>query len=294
MTFAANLANNKASLTVNLQVVPTSTVSTNPTGQLVVVDGATYLSPQSFAWTPGSIHTIGVPPAVWNGQAQNAFAGWSDGGTQTHTVTAPTLLTDTSLWTATLTKSYPIQTIVTPAGSGTVTFSPPLNGGFLPTGTPVQITATPNAGFKFVGFQGGPLKSVPVVQNFSVEYASTITATFAPAASPLLYVSPGAITLTPTTDHPNQVTAALAVHNIGTGASVGASITSVSNFTAVSGSGTVQSLSAPASLGTILPATSASTTWNFDWPPTATRVRFTVNFQDSTGYRGSTTLTLIR
>src|SRR5262249_22692290 len=36
------------------------TVTTNPSGLSITVDGATLTAPQTFQWTPGSSHTIGV------------------------------------------------------------------------------------------------------------------------------------------------------------------------------------------------------------------------------------------
>ena len=62
-------------------------------GLLIEVDGETYTAPHSFDWEPGSIHTIGVasPQKIKSQYAdfiRYLFAKWSDGGAQSHSVTA--------------------------------------------------------------------------------------------------------------------------------------------------------------------------------------------------------------
>jgi hypothetical protein len=50
----------------------------------------------------------------------------------------------------------------------------------------------------------------------------------------------------------------------------------------------------PLNLGTIAPGASASGAVTFNWPASATRVKFTVNFTADGGYAGSTTVTTFR
>ena len=78
--------------------IPTkTTITTNPVGLMIEVDGETYTAPHSFDWPPGSIHTIGVtaPQKTLDGyyyhiwpDARYLFAKWSDGGARSHSVTA--------------------------------------------------------------------------------------------------------------------------------------------------------------------------------------------------------------
>ena len=81
--------------------IPTrTTVTTNPVGLMIEVDGEAYIAPHSFDWAPGTRHTIGVASpqhdvyfhyeeiSVNSGYLRYLFAKWSDGRAQTHFVTA--------------------------------------------------------------------------------------------------------------------------------------------------------------------------------------------------------------
>jgi len=68
---------------------PVTTVTTVPAGRTVTVDGTDYTAPRSFRWTPGDLHQIGVPSPQGPADSMLVFSGWSDGGAQTHTITAP-------------------------------------------------------------------------------------------------------------------------------------------------------------------------------------------------------------
>ena len=63
------------------------TFNTSPTGLQVSVDGTPYTAPQSFYWPYLSVHTL----SVTSPQGQYVFQSWSDGGAQTHSVTANNL-----------------------------------------------------------------------------------------------------------------------------------------------------------------------------------------------------------
>jgi hypothetical protein len=60
------------------------TIDTSPSGLQLVVDGYVYTAPVAFYWAYNSVHTLSVSSP----QGQNSFLRWSDGGTQTHVVTA--------------------------------------------------------------------------------------------------------------------------------------------------------------------------------------------------------------
>ena len=90
----------------------TITVHTSPAGLDVGIGEETGPSPLQHEAIVGSTNTLTAPtPQVFNGRSY-AFYGWSDGGTQTHALTAPA--TD-----ATITASY---APITP-GTQTLTFS---------------------------------------------------------------------------------------------------------------------------------------------------------------------------
>jgi uncharacterized repeat protein (TIGR01451 family) len=90
--FDPNPANNTATATSTLLAPPvTVSVTTSPAGPAFTVDGVTYNTMQTFTWLQGSIHSIGTasPQTSGTGTLFN-FASWSDGGAETHSVTAPT------------------------------------------------------------------------------------------------------------------------------------------------------------------------------------------------------------
>jgi len=71
------------------------TVTTNPPGLSVVVDGGQpALAPQFLNCTPGSPHTISTTsPQTASTGVVYGFANWSDGGGQTHSITCPAVAT---------------------------------------------------------------------------------------------------------------------------------------------------------------------------------------------------------
>src|SRR4051812_15037521 len=58
----------------------TVTVQSNVAGRTVSVDGTSYVSPQTFSWTPGSTHTIATTTSQSGGTGvQYSWTNWSDG-----------------------------------------------------------------------------------------------------------------------------------------------------------------------------------------------------------------------
>ena len=95
------------------------TVTTTPSGLQVSVDGTTYTAPQTFTWSSGSSHTLSsASPQSGLTGIRYAFASWSDGGGQTHTVTTPSSATT---YTASFTTQYSLTTTASPSAGGTVT-----------------------------------------------------------------------------------------------------------------------------------------------------------------------------
>ena len=54
------------------------TVTTNPAGLPVTIDGTQYIAPVSTQWATGSTHVIGAVTPVTSGGARYIFSGWSD------------------------------------------------------------------------------------------------------------------------------------------------------------------------------------------------------------------------
>jgi hypothetical protein len=108
---------NASDITTILVAVTSITVTTNPAGLSVVVDGTTYAAPQNFNWTPGSNHTVNVTSPQGGAGTHLIFANWSDAGAQSHTVVTPN---STTTYTANFTTQYLLTRGVTPGGSGTI------------------------------------------------------------------------------------------------------------------------------------------------------------------------------
>ncbi len=138
------------SLSVTISPTPLSySITTNPSGLQITVDGATCTGPCTFAWVPGSTHTLSVasPQSVIPG-TRYLFSSWSDGGTQTHTMTASASCTT---YTASFNTQYSLTTSVNTSGAGVIT---PSRMNWYNTGQIVSISATATSGYIFTGWSG--------------------------------------------------------------------------------------------------------------------------------------------
>ncbi len=90
--------------TAGFSTNPTTTVTTDPAGRSITVDGQNYTAPQSFSWTPGLNHTIATTSTQDGGSdTQFVWNNWSDGGALSHTITAPS---SNATYTANFTTQY--------------------------------------------------------------------------------------------------------------------------------------------------------------------------------------------
>ena len=138
------------------------TVTTNPPGLALTIDGASYTAPATVNWNPGDQHTLSVASPQGTG-TRNVFSKWSDGGAQSHTVTAPTAATT---YTASFTTQYLLTTSVAPAGSGSVAANPTSTDGYYNSGASVQLTASPSASFaKWSGDASGTSNPTTLTMN---------------------------------------------------------------------------------------------------------------------------------
>ncbi|MCZ2147189.1 MAG: S-layer homology domain-containing protein [Bryobacterales bacterium] len=169
---------NTISITQVQQQVPI-TVTTNPAGLGITVDGASYASsPQSFQWAPGSSHSVNVTTPQGSNGARYTFASWSDGGAQNHTITAPA---SAATYTASFQTSYLLTTTASPAGNGAIQASPSSADGYYSSGAAVLLTATPNSGFQFAGW-GGSASGSANPTSVSMTAPRGVTASFTSTA----------------------------------------------------------------------------------------------------------------
>ena len=139
------------------------TVTTNPSGLQITVDGITSTAPQNFSWVPGSSHTIAVPsPQSGASGVRYVYASWSDGKRQKHTNTGPS---SSTTYTAYLTTQYSLTTSVNPARTGRVY---PSGTTWYKSGQSVSVSAKAESSYAFSVWSGdlsGSLNPTSVIMN---------------------------------------------------------------------------------------------------------------------------------
>ena len=130
-----------------------TTIDSDPPGQNVTVDGATYEAPVNFTFTAGSTHTVSARATVTSGPVRTQFVEWSDGGAIDHTITAQA---GGGVITARFKRQY-LLTLTQPSSNvGTLVATPSSADGFYDAGTTVSIQANLQGNFK-VSFWTGDL-----------------------------------------------------------------------------------------------------------------------------------------
>ncbi len=165
------------------RLAPTAiTVTSNPPGLQVIVDGTTITTPQVFNWALNSTHTLDVPPVVQSqpgnivGTNQPTtfyyfYGRWNDAAAASHSITitpgngdpaTPATSPAVTIYSASFIQLVPYSVSISPVDAGTVTPSPaPQNypGSallFYTARQQVTLTATPNAGQSFYEFINAP------------------------------------------------------------------------------------------------------------------------------------------
>jgi hypothetical protein len=163
---------------LQLDSVATTVVNSTPTELDFTVDGTDYINGQSFTWTAGSSHTIGVnsPQTATGAGTRYAFANWSDSGLQTHTITASS---SGATYTASFTKQYLLSVSTSPSAGGVVTETPTSSdaSGYYSTGTSVSLAASPNAGYAFSSWSGD-VSGTTTQQSLTMNASHSVTANF--------------------------------------------------------------------------------------------------------------------
>ena len=157
------------------------TVTTNPPGLQVIVDGATVITPQTYNWPLFSTHTLNVSA---NAQSQAgviagtttattfyyAYGRWNDNGSQSHTITVlpgngelafPATAPAVTMYMASFIQIVP-YTMSVYQNKGSVTPTPApvsysgLGGVYYTARQQVTLTAAPNAGEIFYQYINSP------------------------------------------------------------------------------------------------------------------------------------------
>ena len=270
-----------ATLAVNIDLDPPAVTVTG------VVNGATYSKgrvPMPGCMTTDALSGVAVPATVnttgGNGNGVGQFTSTCSGGQDVAgNIAAPVSATFT------VTATYTLTTSVSPAGGGSIT---PATKTY-PANTTVQVKAKAAAGYAFSGFSGS-LTGTTNPQSITLTANANVVANFVPLAPILTAQNLGAMTVSNST-----VNVTLGLKNTGNTTAGSATITSITGISVVTGSGSVSVASGvPADLGNISQGGGARTTVVFNWPSTASKITYTVNFTASGGYSGSTVITMGR
>ena len=117
-----------------------TSITTNPPGLEIVVDGVRVTAPASFEWAEGSTHILEAPVSQTVGRTRYLFGRWNDGGNRLRNATAG----EGSTWLeASFIVQHLVATRVEPTDAGTVDLRPESPDGFYTVGTPIQAVATP-------------------------------------------------------------------------------------------------------------------------------------------------------
>ena len=124
--------------------VEETTISTNPLGLEITVDGETYISPRAFRWEAGSQHTIGVK-GIYKQDYRYVFQSWNDGSAIEHSITASS---DMPVYSANFVR-LGLLTL-----GPNVTANPASEDGYYPEGAVIELQANPPEGFQFQEWTG--------------------------------------------------------------------------------------------------------------------------------------------
>ena len=155
--------------------IPTTvTVTSNPPGLQVVVDGTTITTPQVFNWALNSSHTLNVatsPQTLSATGVSYIYGRWNDSTTQSHTIavapgnnqiTQPATNPAVTVYGANFIQLVPYVNAISPSGAGTVATSPNpqtysgLSGQYYIIRQLVTLTPNPGSGQHFWNFINSP------------------------------------------------------------------------------------------------------------------------------------------
>jgi hypothetical protein len=146
------------------------TVTSNPPGLRVFVDGAGVITPHAYDWALNSTHALGIPVG---GQMLNkaayVYGTWGDSAKADHGITVapgigsvglPATSPAITVYTAHFIALSPHTAATSPTGQGSVAVSPApktyagLSGQYFTARTLVKLTPTANAGYSFLTWGG--------------------------------------------------------------------------------------------------------------------------------------------
>ena len=273
----ANYTSSSASLTQSIVGAVIVTFSTSPAGLSYSVDGTPYTGVQSLPLVDGSTHTVSVGSPQTSPGTRYTFNSWSDGGAQTHTITASA----GGSYGVSFNVAYLLTTAASPAASGTVS---PASGSYYPAFTSVGLIAAANAGYAFSSWTGNVTNAVSASTTVVMNAPQSVTASFAPFGTSALF---GGITAK--AGPANARVWTVQVGNSGPATAIGAQVASVGILqTGGPACAPVVTSPLPASAGDLASGAVASITITLDFTGCAAIARFTVTVSLSANGGGST------
>jgi len=158
------------------------TITSNPQGLQVVVDGSNITTPQTFAWALNSKHTLDVASGLQtlSGDIEASttpatfyytYGRWNDNGGQSHTITVlpgdggvgfPSSSPQVATYSANFIQLVPYTTTIYPSGEGSAGITPTpqsypnSSNVFLVARQQATLTASAVPGWNFYEFNNGP------------------------------------------------------------------------------------------------------------------------------------------
>ena len=134
-------------------VPTTTTISTNPAGLTILVDGERVTTPAQFDWSPGSTHTLNVISPQTVGAERFVFGRWSDEGRSRRTVTAGP---ESTWFEANYIAQRRVLSCAAPSEAGSVTVRPGSRDGFHVQRQPIEVEATADGSSNFLQWNPVP------------------------------------------------------------------------------------------------------------------------------------------
>lgn len=125
-----------------------TTISTNPPGLDIYVNGKRFTTPTTFFWPHGHVTSVRAPSPQEKDDNRYIFARWSDNRAREHNVK----IGEEGTWfEANFIVQHSVSGTAYPASAGSVTFDPPSPDGYYTTRTELSVIPVPKAGttFKF-------------------------------------------------------------------------------------------------------------------------------------------------
>jgi uncharacterized protein (TIGR03437 family) len=178
-----------------------------PSGLPILIDGNALLTPNPVVWAQGTTHQVSAPATLVDAQGHTyTFVRWSNGGSATQSVTAPSSSTLTLLW-AVYQAAAQVQVTSNPQGitinvNGNACTTPCIvnqaAGTQVPVVVPSSIAGDPGTRLDFDSWSGGGASTtlqVTITQAFQVLVANYHTSYQLamganPAAAATLAVNP--------------------------------------------------------------------------------------------------------